>query len=457
MSQRVPRTFVVCVALVGCDATATKSEPAPIATVAASAAIPTAPPTPTHAPADKAASAAEAKPAEAKPAEPAKAAPPAGKASSELKHALGRSINDFTIDLQRKLAKQPGNLLVSGMSLSVSLAMLQAGSTGTTARELAEVLHHDGLTGDVHAALAHLAARWNHEHDHVTLVTASRLFGDQKYEFKPEYLDLTRKVFAAPFGPLDFAGDLAGAREQINGWVREQTRSEIGEIVAADAVDAGTRLLVTDAAAFKADWLERFDPAATAPVMFYGHERREPVPMMRSVQRVSTTLGLAGKLRLVELPYRGGEYSMVLLLPATRGGLEDVEKGFDFERLQSWLDAAKPAPVDLQLPRFSLDSDLDLAPFVYKLGAARVFDARRAELGGMTGEKKLALSAVRHRARLTVGEHGADAPAANAIEISVGDAKTAPIPFIADRPFIFYIRDVRSGVLLFYGRVVDPA
>ncbi|PCC74997.1 serpin B [Nannocystis exedens] len=455
--QRVPRTFVVCVALVGCDAAATKSEPAPIATIAAPAAIPTAPPTPTHASIDKAAPAAEARPAEARAPEPSKPAPPAGKGTSELKQALGRSINDFTIDLQRKLAKQPGNLLVSGMSVSVALAMLHAGSSGATERELAEVLHLDGLTGDVHAALAHLAARWNHPSDHVTLVTAGRVYGDRKYEFKPEYLDLTRKVFGAELGALDFAGDLGGARDLINGWVREQTRAEIGEIVAAETLDAATRLLVTDAATFKADWLEPFDPAATQPVMFYGHEHRQPVPMMRSVQRVSTTLGLAGKLRLVELPYRGGEYSMVILLPATRGGLEDVEKGFDFERLQSWLDAAKPAPVDLQIPRFSLDSNLDLAPFVSRLGAARVFDARRAELGEMASEKKLALSAVRHRARLSVEERGADAPAAPAIEISVGNAATDPLPFIVDRPFIFYVRDVRSGVLLFYGRVVDPA
>lgn len=456
MTQRVPRTFVVCVALAGCDAAATKPEPAPIATVAAPAAIPTAAPTPTHASIDKAAPAVEAGPAAAKPPEPGKPAPPAGKGTSELKQALGRSINDFTIALQRKLAKQPGNLLVSGMSVSVSLAMLHAGSSGATARELAEVLRHDGLTGDVHAALAHLAARWNHPGDHVTLVTASRVFGDRKVAFKPEYLDLGRKVFASEPGVLDFAGDLAGAREHINGWVREQSRGEIAEVVAAEDVDAATRLLVTDAAAFKADWLEPFDPAATQPVMFYGHERREPVPMMRSVQRVSTTLGLAGKLRLVELPYKGGEYSMIILLPATRGGLEDVEKGFDFERLQSWLDAAKPAPVDLQLPRFSLDSDLDLAPFIAKLGAARVFDARRAELDDISDEKKLALSSVRHRARLSVAEHG-EGGAGGAIEISVGNASATPIPFIADRPFLFYVRDVRSGVLLFYGRVVDPA
>ncbi|MDC0719160.1 serpin family protein [Nannocystis bainbridge] len=453
MSQRDPRLLFVCVALVACDTTAAPSEPAPLATVAAPAAIPTAPPTPTPA-ADRTVLAAEAPPSE--PVKPAPAPVVKGH-NAELKQALGRSINELTIDLQRKLAKQPGNLLFSGMSVSVALAMLHAGASGATERELADVLHLDGLTGDVHTALAHLAARWNHPSAHVSLVTASRVFGDRSHDFKPEYLDLTRKVFASPLGTLDFAGDLVGARDHINGWAREETDAAIDQILSPEALTAATRLLVTDVAAFKADWLEPFDPKATEPVLFYGHQRKEPVPMMRSVQRLSTTLGLAGKLRLLELPYRGGEYSMIILLPSTRGGLEDVEKGFDYERLQGWIDAAKPAPIDLQMPRFSLDSTLDLAPVVAKLGAARVFDARRAELDAMASEKKLALEAVHHRARLTVEERGADGSPPSAIEIAVGGAPTSPTPFLVDRPFLFYIRDVRSGVLLFYGRVTDPA
>jgi len=443
MSQRVHRTLVVCVALVGCDTSATKPEPAPDSAVIAPA---TTPPPPL---ATKAAPA----PAPVKPAEPP---PPPPRVSPELKQVIGRSINELTIDLQRKLAKQPGNLLVSGMSLSVTLAMLHAGSGGATAKELANVLNVDPTTADLPAAFAGMVARWTHPDNNISLAAASRLFGEQKFAFKPEFLELTRTVFSAALEPLDLAGDLTAATDTINSWVREQTGDKIDQVVPPGSLLATTRLLAADAATFRAEWLEPFDASATTEQVFHGAEHRRPVPMMRSVQRLRLAFGLAGKVRVLEIPYKGGEYSMVVVLPAKRDGLQAIEKSFTFAKLQSWLDAAKPISIDLTLPRFTLDSHLDLAPTLFKLGAARIFDPKKADLGPMASEKKLALSAVHHRAVLTVEEHGAEATGVPAIEISVGNVPTNSIPFLVDRPFLFYIRDVRSGVLLFYGRVTDP-
>lgn len=445
MSQRFHRTLIVCVALVGCDTPAVKpASPVPAVPVATeTTSPPKVTPTDTTPP----------QPALAEPAEPPRAPP---RATPERKQAAGRSINALTIDLQRKLARQPGNLLLSGMSVAVALSMLHAGSSGATARELAHVLHLDDAPGDTHAAFAGLAARFTHRNDNVTLDAASRLFGAEKFAFKPEYLDLTRTVFAAPLEPLDILNDPSGARDHINGWVGEQTGAASGELFPAGSIDATTRLVLADAAQFKADWLEPFDASATAPQMFYGAEHKRQVPMMRAVQRLRFALGLSGQVRVLELPYAGGEYSMVIVLPIKRGGLAEIEKQFDAARLQSWLDAAKPTSIELGLPRFSLDSSLDLAPALHKLGAARVFEPRRADLSGMASEKKLALSAVRHQARISFEERSTKATGAPAIEISVGDAPTSSVPFIVDHPFLFYIRDVRTGVLLFYGRVLDP-
>lgn len=446
MSQRVHRALVVCAALFGCDTTA-NSEPAADTAVTAPAPAPSPPSLPPPAEAENTDKVEKNAPAPA-PAEPAPPPPPSGKVTAELKQALGRSINRLTIDLQRKLAKQPGNLVVSGMSVAVALSQLHAGSRGATAKELANVLRLDGIGGDPRAGLAALAARWNHPEKHITLATASRLFGEQKLALQPGFADFTA---------LDFAGDAAGARDKINGWMNDNTGDQIAEVFPPGALDPRTRLLVADAAHFAGDWMEPFDAAATTPQMFYGVEHKRMVPMMRSVQRLPVTLGLSGKVRVLELPYKGGAYSMVIVMPVKRGGLAAIEKSFDADKLQSWLDAAKPAPIELTLPRFTLDSSLDLEAVVQKLGAAKVFDPKRADLSGITSEKKLALSRVRHRARVVVAEHSSDTPpTANAIEISVGGAPASPTPFLVDRPFLFYIRDVRSGVLLFYGRVLDP-
>ena len=443
MSQRVHRLLVAGVALLGCEPPAPIPEPPAVPAVMTPVTPVASTPASTPAPAPEL-------------EEPAEPRPRARPLAPEVEQAVSRSINALTIDLQRKLAKQPGNLLVSGMSVSVALAMVHAGSRGKTAKELAEVLHLEGQAADAHVGFAGLAARWNQPGDRVTLVAASRLFGEEKMAFEPAYVELTRAVFGAPLVALDILNDPARARDQINAWVRKQTRDKIDEVVPEGAIDAKTQLLLADAMYFEADWFEPFEVAATAPAMFYGPEGKREVPMMRSVQRLRVAFGKAGKLRVLELPYKGGEYSMVIVLPAKRGGLKEIEKQFDAEKLQGWLDAAKPTSIDLRLPRFDLDSSLELAPTLHKLGATRIFDRKRAELGGMAREE-LALSGVRHRARITVEERAAEAVSATAIVVSVGSAPSNPEPFVVDRPFLFYVRDARTGTLLLYGRVVDPS
>ncbi len=437
MSQRVHRILVVGVALLACEPPAPTPEPAPVAAVVTPVVTPPEQPAPTP-----------------EPEEPPRPRPQP--VAPEVERAVARSINALTIDLQRKLAKQPGNVLVSGMSVSVALAMLHAGSRGNTAKELAEVLHFEGAAGELHAGYAGLAARWNLPDDHVTLIAGSRLFGEEKMVFAPAYLELTRAVFGAPLITLDILNNPAGAREAMNAWVRKLTGEKITEVAPEGAVNAKTRLVVADALYFEADWFEPFDVAATTPAPFYAPGGKREVPTMRAVQRLRVAFGKAGKLRVLELPYEGGEYSMVIVLPAKRDGLKEIEKQFDAEKLQGWLDAAKPTAIDLRLPRFRLGSGLDLAPTLHKLGASKIFDARRAELGGMAKEK-LALSGVHHRAQITVDEGGKEAVTATAIVVSVGSAPSNPVPFVVDRPFLFYVRDVRTGTLLLHGRVVDPS
>jgi serpin B len=387
------------------------------------------------------------------PVEPEEPPPPPPRLTPEIERAVTRSINELTIDLQRKLAKQPGNLLVSGMSVATALAMVHAGSKGKTEKELGEVLSIAGPAAALHAGFAGFAARWGRPDGNIDLVRASRLFGEQKLVWLPEYLELTRTTFAAPFGPLDLANDPAGARDRINTWARERTRDRIPEVAPEGSIHGGTRLVLADVADFKGAWLTPFDPAATTPMMFSDGEHKREVPMMRAVLRLRVAFGKAGKLRVLELPYKGGDHSLVIVLPGKRDGLAEIEKFYDFEKLQGWLDAARPIAIDLRLPRFTLDSSVDLAPVVARLGASKLFDRKRADLGGMTADA-LALSSVHHRARITVDERGQEA---DAIVVSVGDAPANPQPYFVDRPFLFYVRDVRSGALLFFGRVTDPS
>ncbi len=434
MPQRVHRILVVLLALSGCDAPASDPGPPPVQT--------TPPPTPTP-PTVAPVPTPEPGPTHAVPVTP------------ELEKAAVQSINDLTIALQRKLLARPGNVFASGASVALGLAMVHAGSGGKTARELEALLHLGSPGATLYPAYAGLAARWSDPEAPATAIVGARLFGAAKLAFTPAYTDLTRDVFAAPIVTLDLLNDPTGARAEIDAWARAMSRGALPDIVPGAAVTASTRLVLASAGLFKAEWLEPFDPAATTSQPFFGATGKRSVAMMRGVQRLRVAFGKAGKIRVLEVPYKGGQYSMVLLLPGTRGGLAAIEKGFDAAKLQSWIDAGKETAIDLQLPRFTLDETLELAPTLHKLGAATLFDGKRADLGAMALEKT-ALSGVYHRAKISVEERGEQAVPAHAIDVSVGGAPANPTPFHVDRPFLFYIRDVRSGALLFFGRVTDP-
>ncbi len=437
MSQRARRALVVCVAcLVACEAPAPEpAAPAPVR--------PTPEPTPTPKPEQV---------AEPEPPEPPEPPPPV---APELERAVVRSVNELTIDLQRALLKRPGNVFAAGMSVAVGLAMVHAGSDGATRKELEKLLTLEAPPADIHRGYAGLAARWNHPDPRWQLTHAARLFGAQQLAFKPAYQGLTRDVFAAPLEPLDFQAAPDAARGRIDAWVRQQSREKLTELVPAGSLTADTRLVLATAAFFKADWLEPFDPALTAPAPFHGEGGKREVQMMRSTQRLKVAFGKAGKLRVLELPYKGGEYSMVILLPGTRGGLAAVERTIRADEVQGWIDAGREQAIELHLPRFTLDTTHELAPALQKLGAASLFSAKKADLSAMASEP-VALSAAPHRARVEVEERGVEATAATAIEVSVGGLPANPAPFVVDRPFLFYIRDVRTGALLCFGRLSDP-
>lgn len=436
MLQRVLRTILVGTALVACGAPASKPTPPPPTRTEPVAAKPT--PTPTPEP-------------EPEPA-PEVVVPPV---DPSVASAVTRSLNQLSVDLHRVVARDPGNVFVSGTSVSLALAMLHAGSGGATHKQLAGALHLGKLADtDLQAGLAAVRAGWARPKQGVTVAVANRLFGEQTLVFKPDYLELGRQVFGAPLEPVDFIKDAGAATTRINAWVGEQTRGKILELVPAGALDATTRLVLANAIYFKGDWQEPFELASTRPQTFFGAGATKDVPMMRSSQRLRLAAPKGAALRVLELPYKGGDHALVIVLPQAKDGLAKIEKTLAAAELQAWIDGASETLVDLEMPRFTVEDSVDLGPVFAALGLADLFKPKRVDLRGIA-DAKLALSGAFHRTFVAVDERGTEAAAATAITVSVTSASPST-PFVVDRPFLFLIRDTRSGLFLFLGRLSDP-
>jgi serpin B len=259
---------------------------------------------------------------------------------------------------------------------------------------------------------------------------------------------------------MDFVGAPGVQRDQINGWVAEQTSDRIVDLLPPPAINSDTRLVVVNAVYFLGRWAEPFDPAATRDETFTLTDGTAiEAPLMRRTGQLSyvRTDGVS----IVELPYRGGELLMTLVIPHDSSGLAAVEARLSEDTFARWVGVARPARVRIVMPRFEMRAKIALSEHLKTLGIRQAFDRRAADFTGMAVPRRpdegLFISEAFHQAFVKVDEVGTEAAAATAVSMGIaGGPPAEPVEVRADHPFLFAIREPSSGTILFLGRMLDP-
>jgi serpin B len=373
----------------------------------------------------------------------------------ELK-VLAVSNNAFGLDLFGKLRVEKGNLAISPLCLSMALTMTWAGARGETAREMQKVLHLDGTIDQVPALAGKLLHGYQDPALGVTLRLADRLFGEKTARLRPAFTDRMSASFGAPVEPVDFLNAADASRQHINAWVAEATADRIKDLIPPGGVDRSTQLVLVNAIYFLGTWRSPFFRQATAAVAFHlTPSESHDVPTMRQDMWVS--FAATDGVKLLELPYRGGAFAMTLVLPDAVDGLGAVEAQLSPATLERWLVTLASATVSVVLPKFEIDPPaLMLNEPLRSLGMMLAFDGRKADFGGLA-EEPSHVSGIFHKAFVKLDEQGTEAAAATTIREGKKARPEPPkLEFHADHPFLFFLRDVRSGLILFMGRVADP-
>ena len=374
---------------------------------------------------------------------------------------LAKGNGAFALDLYHTLRKDRGNLFYSPYSISVALAMTYAGARGETERQIADALHYSLPQGRLHPAFnaldLALASRGEgaqgKDEEGFRLHIANAIWGQTGYTFLSEFLDVLAVNYGAGLKLVDFVAAPEQARLTINDWVSEQTEGRIEDLIPAGAIDALTRLVLTNAIYFNAAWSMPFQEELTEDDPFHLLDGGEvTVPMMKQTESFRYTAGKG--YQAVELPYDGRELSMVLLVPET-GKFEAFEDSLDVDRVESILENLAPTQVALSMPKFEIESSFSLVDALAALGMPDAFSAD-ADFSGMTGNRKVFISDVVHKAFVSVDEAGTEAAAATAVIMKLTAAPAEPVRVTIDRPFIFAIRDIQTNALLFVGRVIEP-
>jgi serpin B len=369
------------------------------------------------------------------------------------------SDNTFALDLYAHLAKEEGNLFLSPASISTALAMTYAGARGQTADEMARTLHFTLDQQRLHPAFAGQLREWKAEGKKRSyqLSVANALWGQKGFGFVPEFLNLTRTNYGAGLVEVNFAADPELARRTINEWVEQQTRQKIKDLLKPQMINSLTRLVLTNAIYFKGDWQAQFNKAATQDQDFHvSADTMVKVPLMHRTGQYRYLDG--GNFQALELPYAGKDLAMVVLLPRKPADLGNLEKVLSTVRLQEWLGKSGEQDVSVWLPRFKMTKELQLNQVLADMGMPTAFIDGKADFSGMSGSRPpLHISQVVHKAFVDVNEEGTEAAAATAVILSAPTAlPRRPVSFRADHPFVFLIRDMHTGSILFMGRVNNP-
>jgi len=366
-------------------------------------------------------------------------------------------VNQFGGKLYNRLSATEGNIFFSPYSIHAALSMTLLGARGQTATEMAEVLAVDNgqlaASGHAHLATTLKAAS---EQGGFELNIANSLWGEQTVNFIPAFTQDIQRQFGSELHRVNFRQNPPQAQKQINNWVDSQTQGKITNLIPDGVLTIDTTLVLVNAIYFKSAWMAQFDPKATTDGEFYlADGTTTPARMMN--RKGDYLYARTDQVQIIELPYQGGELSMLIALPHERDDIASAERLLT----DGFADASnllQMRNVQLTLPRWEMRFQLDLGQQLKDMGMGRAF-SNGADFSGMTTDEQLAISNVIHEAFVAVDEYGTEAAAATAVVIARMSLPLEEdiVTMRVDHPFVFAIRERSSGAILFGGRVMTVA
>lgn len=362
----------------------------------------------------------------------------------------------------RMSAGPEDNTFISPLSIRQAIGLAHIGARGATANEIEQALDiPSGSAGDAELGAERKALFT--DTGAVTIKLANALWLNSKYAFQPDYLDVTKQTYAARADRLNFMADPDVSADTINQWANVSTNGLIKDIIDPWTLKAGPAAVLTNAVFFEGQWQVEFAPAVPGPFLF-GDGVERPFPLMGT--RAAFAYAESGGWKAVRLPYRATadyqtapRFVMDVFLPVNRQADAALSAGL-YTSLTGKLGNAAAQEVQVTLPRFEIAWKEGLKSSLMAAGIRTAFDSDRADFSGMMqGNAKVSIGSVVQASKLQVFETGTRAAAVTAVEIIIsGMRRDPPKPkiFRADQPFHVVIRDLKSGTVLFVGRIAKP-
>ncbi|KAK3103043.1 hypothetical protein FSP39_015992 [Pinctada imbricata] len=377
----------------------------------------------------------------------------AAKSESLVKAKIGLPLQQFTLDLLNVLPKNE-NIFYSPFSISAAIAMTQLGAKEKTLKQIRETMKFNEPDDALYGAFEKYLQLINSDRGGVTLKAANSIYPSSKYPPAEKYVQDCKKAFGVSVETLNY-DKAEEARNKINRWVESQTNDRIKDLLPEGSLDPRTMMVLVNAVYFKGNWESQFTKERTSKMQFSSATGSIEVDMMYQKRKFRYTNHVTEQLSVVELPYQGNELSMVIILPDEVNGLDAVERKLTAKMLSDITEDLPEVMVDVWIPKFKMEYGSRLKDKMKSLGMIEAFDRDMADFSGIDPAKDIYIDEIFHKAFVEVNEEGTEAAAATAVKMVKRSIVITP-SFRADHPFIFFIKDVKNGVILFAGRVMEP-
>ncbi|GMR56121.1 hypothetical protein PMAYCL1PPCAC_26316, partial [Pristionchus mayeri] len=352
------------------------------------------------------------------------------------------SSTDFALSLLRAASPHSENFVISPFSLGAALAIVHDGAKDDTQEQLTRLLGQNLSPAEVSSLYSSLTTALSEKNSKVVTNVANRFFLAKGFNLKPDYASHVEKAFSAGVEHINFK-DAQGSANHVNSFVSEHTRGMIPRIVSAPDFVSAIAVLI-NAVYFKGEWATQFKKEATQTKSFHGISGDRNAQFMRA-SNLSTRFSQSADLTVVSLAYKDPTYSFVVLMPS--GDFGEWRASLTGDKLQLALGSLHMGKINLELPKFKIESETDGNTALRMLGVTRIFEGS-ANLSGIS-DGGLVVSKIVHKAVLEVSEEGTEAAAATAV-IMTRCRPAPPLKLVFDRPFLYAV--VKGNDILFVGQ-----
>ena len=368
--------------------------------------------------------------------------------------------NDLAVEFYKIVSEEDGNIFFSPTSVYTAFSMLYEGARENTAAELQHAFWFEPEADMRAEKVAELMASLNRDDGYSTLRLANSVWLANWFEPYDSYEDLIRGTYLADIESVDFA-DPDDAVPKINAWASNKTNEKITKVISYGPNMDMIAAVLANAIYFKGTWVTEFPKEDTAERDFWTGADESVAADFMYVKGIFNYASQDG-VQVLKLPYKGDRLSMILILPAERYGIEELESAISTEMLQELQNNTSPTEVKVRMPKFEMSTNYNLIPALKAMGIQDAFNPKKADFSGMADLTKipenLYVDKATQDAFVNVNEEGTEAAAVTTIVVTLADDTPPPIPyFLADHPFIFIIQDDESETILFMGRVSDPS